>query len=151
MRYEVVTPSANVTLTAGPHRVAVDHNGGTQVEVSEVVAKVRALSHEVGIWAQEYTSAAIGRARAVSRLFMTGGAYVLELDDGTKGLAHTAGWPVGYLAPRRTQFVGPGPTAFERGWFRDHCITKRRERLLGYPPCVPAPRRFTISRLYCGK
>jgi len=29
MRYELVTPSANVTLTAGPHRVAVDDRGGT--------------------------------------------------------------------------------------------------------------------------
>lgn len=60
------------------------------------------------------------------RLFLTSGAYVLELDDGTKGLIYTTGWRGGYLTPRRTQFVGPGPAALEKGWLRDCRFTYAR-------------------------
>lgn len=46
---------------------------------------------------------------------LTLGAYILVLEDGSKGLIHTTRWRGGYFGPRTTQFVSPGPTAFESG------------------------------------
>jgi dipeptidyl aminopeptidase/acylaminoacyl peptidase len=90
LRYEVFTPSAEVALTAGRHRVAVDDDGSTHVEVSEGAAKVRALASEVEVRAGEHTSVALGRAPSVPRpmvarfLFVSGrenGADIWLLDD----------------------------------------------------------------------
>jgi hypothetical protein len=66
-RYKVVTPSAEATLIVGRHRVTVDSDGATRVEVSEGVARVRALGSEVEVRAGEYTSIALGRAPSVPR------------------------------------------------------------------------------------
>lgn len=77
-RYEVVTPSTTVVLSAGRHRVAVDDDGSTQVEVSRGVAKVQALSSEVEVWSGEYTSVAIGRAPAVPRPLVARFLFVSE-------------------------------------------------------------------------
>ncbi len=78
LRYEVVTPSAEVALTAGRHRVAVNDEGSTRVEVSEGVAKVRALSSEVEVRAGEYTSVALGRAPSVPRPMVARLLFVSE-------------------------------------------------------------------------
>jgi len=65
--------------------------------------------------------------------FLTLGAYILELDDGSKGLIYTTGWRGGYANPRWTRFLGPGPTAFEGGWLRVRWIADKAERP---PPCI---------------
>jgi hypothetical protein len=66
-RYEILTPSARVTLSAGRLRVTVSDDGSTQVEVSQGMAKVRALNTEVEVWSGEHTSVAPGRAPALPR------------------------------------------------------------------------------------
>ncbi len=77
-RYEVVTPSAEVALIAGRHRVAVDSDGATLVEVSAGVARVRALSSEVEVRAGEYTSVALGRAPSIPRPMVARVLFVSE-------------------------------------------------------------------------
>jgi WD40 repeat protein len=66
-RYEISTPSAIVTLSTGRLQVTVSDDGSTQVEVSQGMAKVRALNTEVEVWSGEHTSVAPGRAPALPR------------------------------------------------------------------------------------
>jgi hypothetical protein len=79
-RYEILTPSAIVTLSTGRLRVTVSDDGSTQVEVSQGMAKVRALNTEVEVWGGEHTSVAPGRAPALPRPTVARILFVSERD-----------------------------------------------------------------------
>jgi hypothetical protein len=49
------------------------------------------------------------------RLGLILGACILELDDGSRGLIYTTYWRGGYAGARWAQFLGPGPTGFQKG------------------------------------
>lgn len=79
-RYEILTPSARVTLSAGRLQVTVSDDGSTRVEVSQGMAKVRALNTEVEVWGGEHTSVAPGRAPALPRPTVARILFVSERD-----------------------------------------------------------------------
>ncbi len=79
------------------------------------------------------------------------GAYILELEDGTKGLVYTTNWRAGFGRPRWAQFLGPGPTAFEKGWWDGQLDPGGWWGPAWHPAYRPTHNRFTISRLYSGK
>jgi len=80
-RYEAVTPSATVILAAGRHHVTVGDDGSTRVQVSEGMARVRAVNSEVEVWAGEYTAVLPGRAPAVPRRLVARFLFVLGRGD----------------------------------------------------------------------
>ena len=107
MQYEVLTPSARVTLFPARHHIAVSEDGSTQVEVWEGTAQVRAQDTEVEVQAGEYTSVPLGRAPAVPRpmvarfLFVSerdGNADIWLLDEEGREFQLTQSW-AGDLAP----------------------------------------------------
>jgi hypothetical protein len=70
--------------------------------------------HDYRCW--QGTLEAIWKPWDLWHLTLKFGAYILELSDGRRGLIFTGKWRGGYASPRTAQFVGPGPTAFEREW-----------------------------------
>ena len=81
-RYEVLTPSASVTLSPAQHHITVSDDGSTRVEVLEGMAKVKAQHTEVEVWGGKYTSIAPGRAPAVPRPVVARFLFVAEGEGG---------------------------------------------------------------------
>ncbi len=78
IRYEVLTPSARVTLSPARHHITVSDDGSTRVEVWQGVAKVKAQNTEVDVWQGEYTSLSPGQAPAVPRPMVARYLFVSE-------------------------------------------------------------------------
>lgn len=77
-RYEILTPSARVTLSAGRLQVTVSDDGSTRVEVSQGMAVVEALNTEVEVWGGEHTSVSPGTAPALPRPTVARMLFVAE-------------------------------------------------------------------------
>jgi hypothetical protein len=76
--YEVLTPSAAVTLAPGWYSVSVSESGATMVEVAQGSAQVTAQDSAVEVWQGEYTSIDVGRAPANPRSTVARFVYVSE-------------------------------------------------------------------------
>lgn len=78
MQYEVLTPSARVTVSPGRHHVTVSDEGTTQVEAVEGWVMVKAQSTEVEVRQGEYTSVPPGRAPSIPRSTVAWFLFVSE-------------------------------------------------------------------------
>jgi dipeptidyl aminopeptidase/acylaminoacyl peptidase len=67
VEYQVLTPSATVTLSPERHHITVADDGSTRAEATHGFARVKAQSTEVDLWPGEYTSVPPGRAPAIPR------------------------------------------------------------------------------------
>jgi hypothetical protein len=77
-RYEIVTPSAVVTLYPSRHHVTVSEGGTTTVQVVAGIAQVKAQSSLVEVQTGEYTSVPPGRAPSAPRALVARSVFVAE-------------------------------------------------------------------------
>jgi hypothetical protein len=78
MEYQVLTPSARVTVFPGRHHITISEEGTTQVEAVEGWATVKAQSTEVEVRQGEYTSVPQGRAPSIPRSIVSRFLFVSE-------------------------------------------------------------------------